>query len=174
MKNSLFKIAFFMIAASLFTSCATTQTYQVSMLSEYTNMFVGKSHKEIVSALGAPDRQTTDGGGGTILIYEQTTTTSTSNSVAAAYNVNYFTKTYTPGVNTSTSTSTNTSFVHIYIDESGVCYNVKTNHQKLVEREIPKETRKENRRSFWKIMGISVGAGGLLGVLIGVIAGFAG
>ena len=81
-----------MIATCLLTSCTVTRTYQVSMASEYTNMFVGKSHKEIVSALGAPDRQTTDGGGGTILIYEQTTTTSTSNSVAAAYNVNYFTK----------------------------------------------------------------------------------
>ena len=167
MKNSLFKIAFFMIATCLFTSCTVTRTYQVSMASEYTNMFVGKSHKEIVSALGAPDRQTTDGGGGTILIYEQTTTTSTSNSVAAAYNVNYFTRTYTPGVNTSTSTSTNTSFVHIYIDESGFCYSVKTNHQKNVT-EVDEEATAKNKK-LGKVNAILWGSlGGILAV-IGII-----
>ena len=169
MKNSLFKIAFFMIATCLFTSCTVTKTSQVSMLSEYTNTFVGKSHKEIVSALGAPDRQTTDGGGGTILIYERTTTTSTSNSVAAAYNVNYFTKTYTPGVNTSTSTSTNTSYVHLYIDESGVCYNVKTNHTKYVT-EVDEKATAKNKKT-WKILGITYGSlGGLLAILGIVIA----
>ena len=153
-----------MIATCLFTSCTVTRTSQVSMLSEYTNMFVGKSHKEIVSALGAPDRQTTDGGGGTILIYEQTTTTSTSNSVAAAYNVNYFTKTYTPGVNTSTSTSTNTSFVHIYIDDSGTCYNVKTNHTKYVTEVDEKATAKNKK--LGKVNAILWGSlGGILAVL---------
>ena len=169
MKNSLFKIAFFMIATCLFTSCTVTRTSQVSMVSEYTNMLVGKSHKEIVSALGAPDRQTTDGGGGTILIYEQTTTTSTSNSVAAAYNVNYFTKTYTPGVNTTTSSSTNTSFVHIYIDGSGTCYNVKTNHTKYVTEVDEKATAKNKK--MWKIFGITYGSlGGLLAILGIVVA----
>ena len=164
MKSSVFKIAFFMIATCLFTSCAVTRTYQVSMASEYTKMFVGKSHKEIVSALGAPDRQTADGAGGTILIYEKTTTTSTSNSVATAYNVNYFTKTYTPGVNTSTSTSTNTSFIHIYIDNSATCYNVKTNHQKSVT-EIDEEATAKNKK-IWKICGITWGSiGGLLAIL---------
>ena len=166
-----------MIAVCLFASCATTKTYQVSMLSEYTNMFVGKSHNDIVSALGAPDRQTTDGAGGTILIYEKITTTSTSNSVNAAYNVNYFTKTYTPGVKTSTSTSTNTSFVHLYIDNSGTCYNVKTNHQKLVTRELTEKEKQElknQRKSAWKWIGI--GFGGLFGTaaLIGLITGLAG
>ena len=162
-----------MIATCLFTSCTVTRTYQVSMVSEYTNMFVGKSHKEIVSALGAPDRQTTDGGGGTILIYEQTTTTSTSNSVAAAYNVNYFTKTYTPGVNTTTSSSTNTSFVHIYIDDSGTCYNVKTNHTKYVTEVDEKATAKATAKAkkTWKILGITYGSlGGLLAILGIVVA----
>lgn len=157
MKKTLFKIAFVMIAAWFLTSCGpVTKTYQVSKVSEYTNMFVGKSHKEIVSALGAPDRQTTDGGGGTILIYEDVTTTSTSNSVAAAYNVNYFTKTYTPGVNTSTSTSTNTSYVHIYVDQSGTCYNVKTNHIKYVT-EVDEEATAKSKK-LWKICGITWGA----------------
>lgn len=156
-----------MIATCLFTSCTVTRTSQVSMLSEYTNMFVGKSHKEIVSALGAPDRQTTDGGGGTILIYEQTTTTSTSNSVAAAYDVNYVTKTYTPGVNTSTSISTNTSFVHIYIDDSGTCYNVKTNHTKYVTEVDEKATAKAKKG--WKIFGITYGSLLGLSAILGIV-----
>ena len=170
MKNSsLLKIAFFMIATWLLTSCGpVTRVYQVSKVGDYTKMFVGKSHKEIVSALGAPDRQTPDGGGGTILIYEQITTTSTSKSVATAYNVNYFTKTYTPGVNTNTSTSTNTSFVHIYIDGSGTCYNVKTNHTKTVT-EIDEEATAKNKK-LGKILGITYGSLGGLLAIIGIIA----
>ena len=169
MKNSsLFKIAFFMIATWLLTSCGpVTKVYQVSLVDDYTNAFVGRSHKEIVSALGAPDRQTTDGGGGTILIYEQITTTSTSNSVAAAYNVNYFTKTYTPGVNTRTSTSTNTSFLHIYIDNSGTCYNVKTNHTKQVT-EIDEEATAKAKKT-WKILGITYGSLGELLAILGIV-----
>ena len=111
-----------MIVSCLFTSCTVYNTSRVSMLSDYTTEFVGKPHQHIVATLGAPDRQTSDGAGGTILIYEKTTMTSTSNSVAAAYNVNYFSGTYTPGTKTSTSTSEHTSYIHIFIDKDAVCY----------------------------------------------------
>ena len=126
MKRLFLSIAIVMIVSCLFTSCTVYQTSRVSMLSDYTTAFVGKPHNHIVATLGAPDRQTSDGAGGTILIYEKTTMT--SNSVATAYNVNYFTKTYTPG--TSTSTTESTSYIHLFIDKDGVCYSVKTNHEK--------------------------------------------
>lgn len=174
MKRSFLSIATIVVVSCLLTSCSKTyMTYrQVSMLSDYTNMFVGKSHNDIVSALGAPDRQAPDGAGGSILIYEETTTTSTSNSVATAYNVNYFSKTYTPGTQTNTSVTQNTSYVHLFINKEGVCYNVKTNHQKTIAEEHERD--REATKKYWKIFGITMGASAGLGVIIGVISALLG
>lgn len=163
------RIAVLMIASFFLMSCGISKTYVTSMESEYTNMFVGKSHNQIVSSLGAPDRQTSDGAGGTILIYEQVTTT--SNSVATANNVNYFTRTYTPGV--QTNTTTNTSFVHIYINNAGTCYTVKTNHQKVVTDVNEEKLAKvqANQRKAWKILGITSGSVlGVLGIILGCLS----
>ena len=157
------------ISLCLFNSCTVTRTYQVSKVSDYTREFVGKPHNQIVATLGAPDRQTSDGAGGTILIYEQTTTTSTSNSVDVAYNVNYFTKTYTPGTRTNTVQSQNTSYVHIFIDTNSVCYKVNTNHQKEVT-EVDEKATKKNKK-LWKICGITWGATGVLIAIMGLIVG---
>lgn len=171
MKQSFFSIAVIMIIAScLLTSCVTMyKTYEVSKVSDYTSEFVGKPHNQIVATLGAPDRQTPDGAGGTILIYEQTTTTSTSNSVDVAYNVNYFTKTYTPGTETNTVQSQNTSYVHLFINSNGVCYNVKTNHQKLVT-EVDEEATAKNKK-MWKIAGYTWGAAGVIIAIAGLVVG---
>lgn len=144
MKHSVFYLLIVAMVSCFLTSCTTksftyTQSVPVSKLSDYTTEYVGKPHNYIVSSLGAPDRQTSDGAGGTILIYEETTVTSTSssNSVAAAYNVNYFNKTYTPGTATTTQSvqSANTSYIHLFVNSEGVCYNVKTNHQKIIQEE---------------------------------------
>ena len=173
MRNSLSKLAIMAIAC-LFTSCMSSSyvpTKTVSMEEDYAKAFVGSHHNVIVSSLGAPDRQTTDGANGSILIYEKTTTTSESNSIATAYNVNYYSKTYTPGSQTNTVTTQNTSYIHIFIGADGVCYGVKTNHQKkVVDEEAFKENeklREKNRKAF-KWMGITTGI--LLGVELVALA----
>lgn len=112
------------------TSCKTT--YYVSMQSEISKSMGGMSHQAIVSRMGAPDRQTTDGAGGTILIYEDTS----SQSIATAHNVNYYTGTYTPGVRTTS----HTDYIHIYINSQGKCYNVKTNLTRLESKPAPGKT----------------------------------
>ena len=156
MKKLLFKLAVVMFMSCLFMSCTVTRTYTVSKENDYQKAFVGASHNEIVSAFGAPDRQTSDGAGGTILIYERTTTRTTSDSQATAYNVNYYNRTYTPGVHSNSTTTQNTSYVHIFVDQDGVCYNVKTNHQKYVT-EIDEAATAKNKK-IWKIMGITYGS----------------
>ena len=120
MKQVLFLLGTLLLCTSCFT------TYQASKQSDYTNEFVGKTHNYIVSSWGAPTRQTSDGNGGTILIYEQTTAESTSVARNGYYNPYNGTYTYTPGVNTSY----NTSYAQFYIDPNGKCYRVNTNHQK--------------------------------------------
>jgi hypothetical protein len=182
MKKALFLYAIIMIITSHFFSSCTPlyNTYLVSKEADYTNAYVGKSHNYIVGSLGAPDRQTSDGAGGLILIYEETTTTTTSNSVAAAYNVDYYNKTYTPGVNTSSSTSNNTSYVHFFVNNSNTCYKIKTNHTKLVtdvneEKAAKLSERNEKLKKNWKkIFGITGGTAVGLGLIIGLICGFAG
>ena len=148
MKRSFLSFAIIMIVSCLITSCTAYKTFRVSKLSDYTTEFVGKPHNHIVATLGAPDRQTSDGAGGSILIYEKTTTTSTSNSVAAAYNINYISGTYTPGTKTSTSTSEHTSYIHLFIDKDGVCYAVKTNHEKEVTQVDEKATKRNKAVGF--------------------------
>ena len=135
------------------------------MEEDYAKAFVGSHHNVIVSSLGAPDRQTSDGAGGTILIYEKVTTTSNSNSnsIATAYNVNYYSKTYTPGAQTNTNTVTtqNTSYIHVFIGADGVCYGVKTNHEKEV---VDEKAVEHNEKALKKNVGWTVG------VLFGLIA----
>ena len=107
-----------------------------------------------------------DGAGGTILIYERTTTSTTSDSQAAAYNVNYYNKTYTPGVHSNSTTTQNTSYVHLFIDKDGVCYNVRSNHQEVV-REVDEEQLAKNRKKgkIWGAIG-----GGLFGLILSLAA----
>ena len=154
----------------LFMSCTVTRTYTVSKENDYQKAFVGASHNEIVSAFGAPDRQTSDGAGGTILIYEKTTTQTTSDSQATAYNVNYYNRTYTPGVHSNSTTTQNTSYVHIFIDQDGVCYNVKTNHQKRVT-EIDEKATAKNKKIL-KIGGAIILAEIGIGAILMIAAAF--
>lgn len=149
MKRLLFISAILLIASSMFTSCRTY--YSVSKASDYTNAYVGKTHNELILQLGAPDREVADGGGGKVLIYEK----HSSNTVATAYNVNYYNNTYTPGARTTT----NTSYVHLFIDPNGNCYNVKTNHTKTVSEFAPGKT---------VFLGL-----GILAPIVGLIVGLA-
>lgn len=112
-----------------FSSCKSTyvEKFTVNDFPAFRNQCIGQTYNQIVTNLGAPQRQTPDGNGGTILIYENTTTTSISNSLAKAYNVNYFSKTYTPGVETTTQVINKTDYVQYFVNSNNVCYDVKTN-----------------------------------------------
>lgn len=115
--RTIVNLSFAFLAIILTSSCRTS--YSASLRSDYYNTYVGHTHNEIVRAWGAPSRQTTDGNGGTILIYENTTQNTES------------TYTYRGGYYTPSATTTSyTSFAQFYLNSSGVCYDVQTNHQK--------------------------------------------
>ena len=116
------------------SSCSTT--HYVPLQAEYNAAFVGKSHNYIVSFLGAPDRETSDGAGGSILIYEDSysTTSGSAIMIPTPYSV------YIPNV---TNTTYLTLYTQLYIDRSGNCYCVKTNR-----------TRTEKEFSAGKTFGL--------------------
>lgn len=147
------KITSGLVVLLTMVSCSTTQ--RISRLSEYTATYVGKTHNDIVLMVGVPTRQVSDGAGGTILCYEE----SVQRTVATAENVNPISGTYTPGA----LTGTQTSYVNFYINKEGICYNVDTNHTKLVTVEsevdpanVPKNVAK----------GLLIGAGGVVAVYL--------
>lgn len=106
-----------LLGCFLMTSCYVTN--RVPLQDDYNQAYKGQSSNEIITQFGAPDRQTDDGAGGRILIYEKTEFT----SVATAENVNYYTGTYTPG----SRTTANTTYLQFYINQDNICYSVKTN-----------------------------------------------
>lgn len=115
------------VLALLFTSCGPT-THIVSMHDDYANIYIGKSYQEILLALGAPDRETSDGANGSVLIYEDETTLTTTK--ATKENYNHYSGTYVPGARSSSATIT--SFLHLFVNADKICYNLKTNHSKDV------------------------------------------
>lgn len=131
-------ILFVIILLLSMTSCS--YKYLVPLQPQYESMFLGKSHNYIVSTWGAPDRTTSDGEEGQILIYERTSML----SQAVATNINVWTGTYTPGL----YTTSNTLYVHLFVDKQGQCYRVMSNH---AEQHI--DTRK-NTQSTLIIIGL--------------------
>lgn len=109
------------VACITLTSCY--DNYLVSSTEDWKNAHIGATHHQLVQTYGAPDRQQSDGNGGTILIYEETQTQ--SQSIATKENINYFTGTYTPGIRTQTNSYT--YYNHFFIDDKGFCYQVNTN-----------------------------------------------
>lgn len=104
------KSTLFILACSfLFTSCYTTQ--YVSLQDDYNAKLNGKSHSEIIELLGPPDRTTSDGNGGEILIYE----VKNQKGHYGSNSINL----------TETKKQTN-----IFIGEDRICYNVKTDDKK--------------------------------------------
>ena len=121
----------------LFNSCGTT-SHVLSMHDEYANLYVGRTYQDILLALGAPDRETSDGANGSVLIYEDEMTLTTTKATKENYNIHA--GTYVPGSRSSSTTIT--SFLHLFINENKICYNLKTNHTKEVI---------EKRQSFKQI-----------------------
>ena len=74
---------------------------------------VGLTYAQIIRVYGAPNREMPDGTGGKILIYEN-------------YYANSFTN-YYGDYYSSTTTSQNRTYKEIYVNGSGVCYNVRSN-----------------------------------------------
>ena len=136
--RSLFVLITIALLSSL-TSCGTMKT--VSCASDYNEAFVGQSHNDIVTLLGPPTRQVTDGNGGLILCYEE----SIQHSTMVAENVNPYRGTYTPGVLTENLTS----YVHFYINGKGSCYYVKTNHTK----DVWVEANRGEKKAIWWVIG---------------------
>lgn len=132
----------------LLNACGpTTQT--VSMHAEYANIYVGRTYNEILLALGAPDRETSDGADGNILIYEETVAYTVTK--ATKENVNTYSGTYVPGSRSQTTTSS--SYLHLFINKDRICYNLKTNHTKVVStkssrQELAEQALQEFRLSL--------------------------
>ncbi|MBR3567627.1 MAG: hypothetical protein IKN94_05080 [Salinivirgaceae bacterium] len=109
-----FKSICLILASSILCmSCHTT--HYVSLQDDYNAKLNGKSHAEIIELLGPPDRTTSDGKGGEILIYE----------VKSQIGASAKTK-YTNSINlTETKKQTN-----VFVDENKICYNVTTDDVK--------------------------------------------
>lgn len=133
MKKTLLLVGI-VLTALFSTSCRTT--YNVSLQPELENLLIGRTYAEIVDAFGAPDRTTPDGRGGQIIVYEdiQLQTNGT---------INPWTK------SVSLATESSKGFIHIYITDMDVCYQVKTNREKEV-----------SEFSKGKTIGLVAGVGG--------------
>jgi hypothetical protein len=125
---SFLKIGIIVVIVSLFTSCTAYKYTTISKEEEYKKEYVGKSHNEIVTTLGAPDKQFSDGAEGIIIIYEKSVFESNINTYKGSG---------------SATTIESKGYMQFFINKSGICYDVKTNHKETIE-EIDEEAVKKN------------------------------
>lgn len=105
---------------------------------------MGRTKAEIIEILGSPDRVSSDGKGGQILIYEEIVF---RKDISKKLYSNDFSK----------------GFSDFYLNSDNLCYAVKSNKQV-----------KERHHSKGKTVGLVVGlTGGLLVIAAGVVAGLA-
>ena len=123
---SFLKIGIIVVIVSLFTSCTVYKYTTISKEEEYKKEYVGKSHNEIVTTLGAPDKQFSDGAEGIIIIYENSVFESNINTYKGSG---------------SATTIESKGYIQFFINKSGICYDVKTNHTETIE-EIDEEASK--------------------------------
>ncbi len=165
LKKNFTKIGLIVIIIScLFSSCTMYKTIRVSVEDEYKKLFIGRNHNFVVSRMGAPNRETSDGAGGKILIYEQTTTYSSGSTIATANNVNYYNRTYTPGAETNTVSSQKTDFIHVFVNKNNICYNVKSNIYEEYQ-EVDEEATKQNKKDL-TLLGVIFGTIPVLSLLL--------
>lgn len=127
MKNySFLQISIVVVIVSLFTSCTVYKYTTISKEEEYKKEYVGKSHNQIVTTLGAPDKQFSDGAEGVIIIYENSVFNSNINTYKGSG---------------SATTIESKGYIQFFINKSGICYDVKTNHTETIE-EIDEEASK--------------------------------
>ena len=109
-------IAALILCGILLSSCSAT--YEVSIKNDLTKLFVGLKHHEIIKIMGAPTRETSDGLGGLILVYEDVEYESISSFLKNS---------------SVTNTKPIIGYIHHYINKDGLCYNVETNYTKSKE-----------------------------------------
>lgn len=127
MKNySFLQISIVVVIVSLFTSCTAYKYTTISKEEEYKKEYVGKSHNKIVTTLGAPDKQFSDGAEGVIIIYENSVFTSDIGTYKGSGRA---------------TTIESKGYIQFFINKSGICYDVKTNHTETIE-EIDEEASK--------------------------------
>lgn len=108
-------VLIFLTVCILMTSCYTTQRVQMSnadvyeVLSQYTDL----TKTGIIKYLGPPTREVSDGGNGTILVYE--------------YNSGSTTVATTQQNNTYYNTRTRDKYTWVYLDSKDHCTQVKSN-----------------------------------------------
>ncbi len=143
---SFLKIGIIVVIVSLFTSCTVYKYTTISKEEEYKDIYVGKSHNQIVTTLGAPDKQFSDGAEGIIIIYENSVFNSNINTYKGSG---------------SATTIESKGYIQFFINKSGICYDVKTNHTETIE-EIDEEASKSKT---W----VGVVGGIYLGALLGFV-----
>ena len=136
-----------LLCSFLISSCSTT--YLVSLQDDISKRFIGLKHSDIVMAMGAPTRETTDGATGKILVYEEIIT----KDISAAANANYIVRTYTPYATGLQS------YVQFYIDKNNICYEVKTNYVKSVN---------EKKKNSVGMIILECLLGAIIGGLVGI------
>lgn len=114
--------------------CSCSNTKYVSAQPEVEAAWVGKTYSDIVQVNGAPDRESSDGNDGIILIYENVRT------YANTYGNNYGPGWYGPwygGRSSSYSTEVRNEidYIQFFIGTDKVCYKVKTNLMKPLKKE---------------------------------------
>lgn len=131
------RVLILLFAVLAFSSCSTAVKY-ISLEQSYNDQWVGRSHADIVTTYGAPDRVESDGLDGKILVYETITMVSESREKFS-------------GVYDNVSKSEK-EFTHFFVGADNRCYTVKTN---LVEAD-PESVRK-SKRVFWTSYGVGCG-----------------
>lgn len=146
---SFLKIGIIVVIVSLFTSCTAYKYTTISKEKEYKDIYVGKSHNQIVTTLGAPDKQFSDGAEGTIIIYENSVFNSNINTYKGSG---------------SATTIESKGYIQFFINKSGICYDVKTNHTETI-KEIDEEASKNDT--------VNLLCGSIFAVIIGLFCVFA-
>ena len=146
MRRFLIIIVGFIICAWM-TSCYTTQNVLLSS-QELKEYYVGKTKQQLIQMMGPPTRETTDGGDGTILVYEKNGGSTTKATYNEYLNTTYYNSTQNPN-----------NYAWFYLDSKGVCTHVKTNC-------LTKRARAYNPGFTAGIVGLSVAVGVLATSLI--------
>ena len=108
--------------------CSCSSIKYVSAQEDIESVWVGKTYADIVQINGAPERESSDGANGIILIYENVRSYAETSGYMYPNHPWYG---YYNSWNTYTTEIRNeVDYVHFFVNEENVCYKVMTNLQK--------------------------------------------
>ncbi len=134
------KLSYLFVLSSMFllTSCFTTKAIYDGNVHESA---IGKTKNQILRMYGVPDREATDGEGGSILIYEKHYQTTSSQAIAGtnsgaygeSYSNSYGSVAGAVGKSVSSArgfsrTTTDKEYLNIFLNKKGVVYDYKSNY----------------------------------------------